>query len=338
MSYFQNLFEATYQGHWLYGDDLSASFTFQVPPNKNTSETTLSGNSENYDFSSLNTLTFNFAIDKDFKNYVSFTVNVAGATASATTAQEVVTLLNADSTFSEWFVASVYKNKNLNYVMIKSLGNRLTIRWYISNSGAERIIRFNKNAGIADIPKFFQRHTIDNRFAYEHSTGSLIRLTHDITSNTVANPTVVTATAHGLTNGETIYIVNSNCSPTIDGARVITYISADTFSVPVNVTTAGTRGEFLTTTEYNIVREAGFTYSAMKDDHEHLAGRTGAFVCKKNTVDASSRILNQILYNSGAVAGDLAKKVFYTYTGAQTQPDTQIELPYILKSTDILSP
>jgi len=64
-----------------------------------------------------------------------------------------------------------------------------------------------------------------------------------ITANTLANPTVVTSAAHGLAAGTTnIVIGGSNSTPTIDGARVATYTAANTFTVPVNVTVAGTSG------------------------------------------------------------------------------------------------
>lgn len=65
-----------------------------------------------------------------------------------------------------------------------------------------------------------------------------------ISANTLANPTVVTSIGHGLQTGETIYIRGSNSTPTIDGERVVTRISRDTFSVPVNVTVAGTAGSY----------------------------------------------------------------------------------------------
>ena len=66
-----------------------------------------------------------------------------------------------------------------------------------------------------------------------------------ITGNTLANPTIVTSTAHGLAAGTTsIVIGGSNSTPTIDGARTATYVGANTFSVPVNVTVAGTTGYF----------------------------------------------------------------------------------------------
>jgi len=68
-----------------------------------------------------------------------------------------------------------------------------------------------------------------------------------ITSNTVANPTVVTTPVpHGLTSADIILIAGvATSSPTINGQRVATVISATTFSVPVDVTVAGTGGTFV---------------------------------------------------------------------------------------------
>ena len=66
-----------------------------------------------------------------------------------------------------------------------------------------------------------------------------------ITSNTLANPTVITSVAHGLTSGDSVVIYDSNSTPTINGERVVTVLTADTFSVPVNVTIAGTSGYFV---------------------------------------------------------------------------------------------
>lgn len=63
-----------------------------------------------------------------------------------------------------------------------------------------------------------------------------------IQSNSVAAATVITAAGHGLTTGDTIVIAGSNCTPTIDGERVVTVLTADTFTVPVTVTVAGTAG------------------------------------------------------------------------------------------------
>lgn len=62
-----------------------------------------------------------------------------------------------------------------------------------------------------------------------------------LTSYTAANPTIVTAIGHALKDGDTIVVSSSN-GTSIDGERVITYLTPDTFSVPVNVSVAGTQG------------------------------------------------------------------------------------------------
>ena len=68
-----------------------------------------------------------------------------------------------------------------------------------------------------------------------------------ITSNTIANPTVVTTPVpHGLTTGDLILVSGVITStPTINGAQTVTVLSPTTFSIPVNVTVAGTGGSFV---------------------------------------------------------------------------------------------
>ncbi len=72
-----------------------------------------------------------------------------------------------------------------------------------------------------------------------------------ITSNTLANPTVVTTSAvHGLTTGDIVTIAGSNSTPVIDGIRTVTVLTTTTFTVPVNVTVAGTAGTITAGTLY----------------------------------------------------------------------------------------
>ena len=70
----------------------------------------------------------------------------------------------------------------------------------------------------------------------------------NIVSNSLASPTVVTTVApHLLTTGDTIFWTASTTSnPLLTAApqKVVTVISATTFSVPVNCTTAGTAGAY----------------------------------------------------------------------------------------------
>jgi hypothetical protein len=340
MSFFQNLFDE-YQGCWTLGDYKKYSLTFKVPGNKNRPESFICWNSEPYDLSSLNSLTFNFAIDSEFKNFASMSINVAGATPSATKASEIRDILNANANFSSWFVAGIMaddKLSSVNRVYIRQKRPATNFRFYVSNSGAERKLKFNKYGGIADIPSFFDKDTIANRFETEEANNKLIRLSRSISGNTVANPTVITSTNHGLSNGDTVYITGSNSTPTIDGQRTVTVTGTNTFTVPVNVTTAGTTGEWLGQTEYEILTDANVDYTSYMADWQHLRGRTDVFMFYKNTVDGSNRITSQIQWQAGAKAGDLAKRILYTYSGANTNPTTQLEIPYVLTASDLLRP
>lgn len=88
----------------------------------------------------------------------------------------------------------------------------------------------------------------------------------NITAISVANPAVVTTgTPHGLKNNDKIIITGTDSTPTINGVRTVTVLSSTTFSVPVNVTVAGTQGEWTKTSniEYatNEVRKNRLYYS-----------------------------------------------------------------------------
>jgi hypothetical protein len=68
-----------------------------------------------------------------------------------------------------------------------------------------------------------------------------------ITSNSIANPSVVTTPVpHGLVTGQVVLVSGvATSSPTINGQQTVTVIDPTHFSVPVNVTIAGTGGSFV---------------------------------------------------------------------------------------------
>src|SRR3990167_1935949 len=73
--------------------------------------------------------------------------------------------------------------------------------------------------------------------------GTIIGATETIVSSSVANPSVITATAHGYLTGQMVLIAgHAGSTPSINGTHVITYVSANSFSIPVNVTVGGTGG------------------------------------------------------------------------------------------------
>lgn len=183
MAFYQNLFDEEFRGNWVLSDR-QYILTFTCPPNKNKSDWQLAWNVGPWDFSVVNTLTLNFAFDTDFKNYSALTINVAGATPAATTAQEVVALLNANATFADMFLAELSPVPGSTpfptawTILIRAKPNRVkrNVRLWISNTGAETKMRFNKQAGVAELPTYFDRHTIENRFNFPDSVGLLIHL------------------------------------------------------------------------------------------------------------------------------------------------------------------
>lgn len=109
-------------------------------------------------------------------------------------------------------------------------------------------------SGVEDLPGqiLFEERSIGGAVFTATSTATdswspTLPNSHLITSNTLANPTVVTSVGHGLTTGNSITIINSNSTPSINGVHTVTVLNADTFTIPVNVTVAGTAGSFVVT-------------------------------------------------------------------------------------------
>ena len=100
-----------------------------------------------------------------------------------------------------------------------------------------------------------------------------------ITSNTLANPTVVTTPVpHKLTTGDVVLIAGViTSSPTINGERTVTVITPTSFSVAVNVTTAGTGGSFVRSSSNN----GGVAYLSVSA----FTGFTGVVVKVRGSAD-----------------------------------------------------
>ncbi len=85
-----------------------------------------------------------------------------------------------------------------------------------------------------------------------------------VQSISAANPTVITTTAaHGLVTGRTVKLHGSDSTPSVDGDQVVTVTGANTFTVAVNVTVAGTQARWASYLKYlnpdKIRAEASFT-------------------------------------------------------------------------------
>jgi len=105
--------------------------------------------------------------------------------------------------------------------------------------------------------------TLGTTVDYTLDTSQRVRAISNIS---VANPTVITAAAHGLATGDIILIAGSDSTPTVNGERTVTVLTASTFTVPVNVTVQGTTGTFVCANSANggvgyqqITAGSGFT-------------------------------------------------------------------------------
>lgn len=185
MSFFQNLFDFEFRAT-LFGADRQYQTTYKMPANTNRSDYIVSDNIGPFNLTGKTDLTINYAYDPDLRNYAALVVNVSGLNVAATTVSEVVEALNSNSGFSGLFLAS----KQANGISIKTKRSRLYFRSYVSNSGAESVIKFNKNAPIFELPKYFERYSIENRFNYPDLGPSrliLLNPADPIDSNIISN-------------------------------------------------------------------------------------------------------------------------------------------------------
>lgn len=115
------------------------------------------------------------------------------------------------------------------------------------------IIYASYTSGPTDVPGqmlFYSRLPSGDKFYISSSDPNILTSFNPnlnqsiaITNISVANPTIVTtASPHNFSTGDTVIINSTDSTPVINGDYTITVLSPTTFSVPVNVTVAGTTG------------------------------------------------------------------------------------------------
>lgn len=162
MSFFQNVFDFEFRGV-LFGADRQYQTTYKIPGSiKN--DYMVSFASEPFDLSGKSNLIINYAFDPDLRNYSSINIDISlfAENISQTKTSEVITALNDNSAFRSYFSASQQYNK----ILIKVKVTKPNFRTYISNSGAESILLFNKKAPVKELPSYFEKFSIENRFNY----------------------------------------------------------------------------------------------------------------------------------------------------------------------------
>jgi len=296
-------------------------------------------NSGPYDLSTNKTFTINYSFDAG-NTWTALTLSDLGTGAlstSAVTAYEVVAVLNANATFQALFTASVnLDNKGHTYPVIKALRAREKFKSYVSNGNAELALRFNKKAGVAEFPTYFDRHAISSKASFPDSVGMLVKLDLTSTRDQQIVDEAGLSYAVGLSSGSaTVTIVNTGpfnvgdsievYNGTTSAAKTISSITLGT-SITLNSTWGGSTG-------------AGHV-AIIHADYQLLRGRSGLFEFQKWSYDGNSppRPTTLIEYPAGALVGDLAKKVTYSYTSTNVLPDKVAEVPYTLTSGDLITP
>lgn len=189
MTFFQNLFPHDFEGNWLLGDRHHIP-KFVCPRNAGRGdELVVVWNEGPYDLSGQDAdgtvdrdlLDITFALN-DFKNWATIQVDigVGAASATAVTPEEIISNLNGDALFADRFEAYLGyfgdQNKSSTPVRRIHIKQKFPIgqmKFYIENSGAEEALGFNKRAGVGELPTYFDRHTIDNRFNFDDSQNHL---------------------------------------------------------------------------------------------------------------------------------------------------------------------
>lgn len=387
MAFFQNPFTEEFRGNWVLGDR-QAALTFQCPPNTgrgpevvaawNNAPFDLSGNDA--DGNATRTMIVTFCLDANmYKNWVSMSVDIgttsnAAGRLNATLLQDIKADLDNNTLnpgFSQYFETSITGGTATTFTGDKVAGQtRLTIKqrmpanrfkFFIENAQAETVLRFNARAGVAELPNYFLRHSISERFNYDDANNQLVALSKPITLITKANPAICTSMNHGLAAGASTVRIAKTTTGTIDGNQTATWVSADTFSIPVSTLgdpdhpsyvagsgISGVRGFWASRINVDVIANATTPKGATLDldldnslyDYELLKGRSGIYNHQNIITETVGlfRILQIIEYPSGAQAGDLGRRIQYSYAAAgASNPDRVWETPYVLAAADIIA-
>ena len=186
MTFFQNLFTQDFEGNWLLGDRHHIP-KFVCPRNAGRGDELVMVWKEGpYDLTGQDA---DGAIDKDLLS-ITFAMNdpkawatiqidigAGAASSSAVTPAEIVGNLNGNSVFADRFNAYLAKfDSGSQRVAIKQLKPVTQMKFYIENSGAEEALGFNDRAGVAELPTYFARHSIANRYTFDDSQNHLVAL------------------------------------------------------------------------------------------------------------------------------------------------------------------
>lgn len=181
MPYFMNVFDQSFVGS-MVGSDRQYNVNYSIAPNINRTDCSVSWSSGPFNLSGGNNIfTINFSLlmgnNPQAEVYYS-TVNVTLPNSTAVQATDVINSLNNDPVFPQWFEAFAFPNNNPNpsQIMIRSALDRLSMKFYISNSSAESVLNFNAKAPIKQLPSYYNRFSLENSGIYPDSIAQLLYL------------------------------------------------------------------------------------------------------------------------------------------------------------------
>lgn len=186
MPFFQNPFADEFEGSWPVGDRQHMP-TYVIKPNAGRGKEIIhSWNKGPYDLSGTDSdgndkkyLNIVYALHNP-KNWATMQIDLTAtaASAAAVTVEEVLSALNASTLFKERFIAEIgsYNDVTANTIKIRSKKPTTEFKFYVRNGQAEEALGFNARAGVAELPTYLSRHTIDNRFNYVDSQNAIIEL------------------------------------------------------------------------------------------------------------------------------------------------------------------
>lgn len=182
-----NVFSSELLGVFVMGD-LGPGPTFKIKGNKNTSTEMIAWNKEPFDLSANTDLTFNYSFDSG-KTWAPLTVNVttSAANTAAVRCYEISNALMANATFRELFESSVITDtkSNISFLKVRAKRPREIWKCYVSNASAETKLRFNKYAGLSQLPSYYSRHNINQINNFPDSAGCLLELSNPLAGDDV---------------------------------------------------------------------------------------------------------------------------------------------------------
>ena len=181
MSFFQNPFCGEFRGNWVLGDRQHCP-TFVVKGNSGRGEDMViawarassyivSGNDD--DGTAKKNLSLTFAVN-DFKNWTNIVIDITAGGSTTITPNEIAVNLNANDSFSSWFVAGAEQwenDKEATKLFIRQKFDANRMRFFVRNTGAETVLHFNARAGVGELPTYFVRHTVDDTYRFDFPDG-----------------------------------------------------------------------------------------------------------------------------------------------------------------------